>query len=556
MKYKITLLCISVLLSAPVSTIAQIPFNTMDSVNINKINASVLVHGDMWWNPVTQRAHAHYPANSPASVNFIGSLWMSGYDAGNNLHVAAQTYRQDGNDYWPGPLNSSGALTYATAHNWAKIWKINRTDIQYFQSLATHTTTNIPQPILTWPGRGNTYAQGNGGVPLTITDNMAPFVDLNSNGNYEPLLGEYPDVKGDQTLWWVFSDNGPTHSQSDGIPLGMEVRAMAYGYNRGTLIDNVVYYDFTLINKSANNYHDVRLALSDDIDIGFYLDDYIGFDSTWRMGIGYNGTNDDGGAAGHPDNSYGVNAPMTGVTMISLPGDVGSSHVPVGSFVYYNNDNSIIGNPTTDSQYNNYMRAKLRNGQHFKKNTHMPGVPCNAYSSGPDYNYVYTGDPSDTTEWSECACNNNPADRRFVLSSNDFTFNAGNSAHIVMAMVVADSAGGCPVASFDKIKIVADTAWKNYYYPPAPLPPSGVNDIEKTTALHIYPNPAKDKLYIVHTGKEGTVIIYNSIGQVINAPVTFGNNKYVADLSKLPAGLYNVLYREGSLHTTAKFIKE
>ena len=30
-----------------------------------------------------------------------------------NLHVAAQTYRQNGNDFWPGPLDASGNLDRA-----------------------------------------------------------------------------------------------------------------------------------------------------------------------------------------------------------------------------------------------------------------------------------------------------------------------------------------------------------------------------------------------------------------------------------------------------------
>lgn len=540
-------LLLAVAICFSTATIAQIPFNTKDSININKINATVLVHGDMWWDPVVQVAACEFPAGSKKHINFAGALWMSGYDAANTLHVSAQTYRQDGNDYWPGPLDSSDTLTYATSNNWAKIWKIYRTEIQYFQSLATHTTTNTPQAILRWPGKGNTFAQGNAGVPLTITEDMAPFVDLNSNGNYEPLLGEYPDVRGDQALWWVFSDKGPSHSQSSGKPFGIEVHAMAYAYSRSTLIDYVVYYDYTLINKSADNYHDMRVALHDDIDIGYYRDDYIGFDSLWRMGIDYNGFSDDGLSAGHPDNSYGPNPPMAGVTMIVLPGDVGSSYVPVGSFGNYNWDHSIYGYPSTDTQFNHLMRARLANSVHFKDYV------------GNEVNYEYPDDPSQSLEWSECSVNNYPANRRFVLSSNDFILNAGNSAHIVMALVVADSVGGCPVGSFNKIKIVADTAWKNYYYPPPPKAPNSISSLTTTHDIDIYPNPAKDKLYIEHTGNYGndaTIQVFNSIGQSIPLHIINTGRQHEADISLLPAGLYNVLYMQDGLHSTAKFIKE
>ncbi|MCD6010781.1 MAG: hypothetical protein K0Q79_643 [Flavipsychrobacter sp.] len=548
-------------LSSICSLHAQTPFNTIDSVNINKINAAVLVHGDMWWNPdpTDYQPKCIFPNGSKKHLNFTSALWMSGFDGTGQLHVAAQTYRINGNDFWPGPLNSSDTLTYATSAEWAKIWKVNRTDIQYFQSLVTHTTTNTPTEILRWPAKGNIYAQGNAGVSLTITGNMAPFVDVNSNGNYEPLLGEYPDVKGDQALWWAFSDNGPTHTQSNGKPLGVEIHAMSYAYNRGTLIDYVVYYEYTIINRSSNTYNSFRIGQWTDTEIGYYLDDYIGFDSTWRMGITYNGTNDDGGGAGHPTISYGVNPPQSAITMIVLPGDAGTSYVPAGSFVYHNNDNSIIGNPSVDSQYSNYMRAKLRNGTHFTNDFSGAGVPCKGFGSGADCNYVFTGDPSINTQWSMCSCNSNPGDLRPILSSNDFTLSAGGQVKVVFALIVADSAGGCGVANYNKIKVVADTAWKNYFNPPAPLPPNAITNLETPHLLHICPNPANTKLFIDATGSDTgkeSITVYNALGQIINISLSRSGKRYEADITELPVGLYNILYRCRDAYTTAKFIKE
>jgi hypothetical protein len=247
---------------------AQAAFETTDSVDINNIHSWILVHGDMWQNlhpnPLAFDSWHQSGCNLYGipyyNLTFAGALWMSGYDNSGNLHISSQTYRQDGNDYWPGPLDSYDTLTYATSQKWNKIWKVNGTDVTDFLSLPVHTTVNTPSSILTWPARGNIYAQGNSGAPLTITDDMAPFVDLNSNSIYEPLLGEYPDFTGEQALWWVFSDNGPSRTDSGGHPLGIEVHAMAHAYKRGTLIDNVIYYDYTVINKSLIDYHNFRFA--------------------------------------------------------------------------------------------------------------------------------------------------------------------------------------------------------------------------------------------------------------------------------------------------------
>ncbi len=538
---------------------AQTPFNTTDSINVNNINAAVLVHGDMWCKPDTFKYHCYFPADSTKNISGPGAIWMSGYDAAGQLHIAAQTYSQNGNDYWPGPLDTSDTLTYATSQNWAKIWKVSNSDIQYFLSLSTHTIANTPQSILTWPGRGNINAQGNAGVSLTVTNDMAPFVDLNGNGIYEPLSGEYPDIKGDEALWWVFSDNGPAHTTTNGRPLDVEVHAMAYAYKRNTLIDNVVYYEYSIINRSPNSYSNFRMAQFDMsiLGTGSDFETYIGFDSAWRMSITYNGTNDNGGFTN--PRGYGLNPPVSGITMIVLPGDAGTSYVPPGNFMYYNNDNSIVGNPVVDTEYNNYMRGKYKYGGRLTNDYTAAGTPTIGYGSGPDCNYVFPGDPSITTEWSECACNNTPGDRRYVLSSNDFTLSAGGTQKVVFALIVTDTlAGGCPFANFNGIGIVADTAWADYFNPP-PSIPSSVSCLAQLDAINIYPNPAHDKLYIENKSSaagDESVTIYNSIGQVMYVSINQSNTKDTIDISPLPPGPYHVLYRKGDQQKSATFIKD
>lgn len=538
-----------------VHAIAQAPFNTADSIDVNNINARILVHGDMFWDPTIGIAKCYFPKNSPASINFASSLWISGYDADNKLHIAAQTYRQIGNDYWPGPLDTSDTLTYATSHDWAKIWKVNDTDITNFLGISIHTSSNTPSSILTWPGKGNIYAQGNAGVSLTISEDMAPFVDLNGNGFYEPLLGEYPAIKGNQALWWVFSDNGPAHNETKGRPLGIEVHAMTYAYNRGTLIDNVVYFDYTIINKSGNNYDSIRIGEWDDIDLGYYYDDFIGFDSVHRMGIQYNGTNDDGAGGGHPLNSYGTHIPMVGMTMIVLPGDTGSTYVTAGGFYFFNNDASIIGNPSNDSQYNHYLHGKVANGISYYDE--MIGQPQCEHHDSNQY-YCYANIPSDSGQCSECALNNTPGDRRFIITTNSLTLNAGSSLHIVAALVATypDTLDGCPTTNFDSISIVADTAWFNYFHPPIQ---AYVKKILPPNSVTIYPNPAHDKLYIETTGSingDEHITIYNTMGQVMPAPVTANAAKYIVDINNLPPGMYYMTYGNGSVQKAEKFVRE
>jgi hypothetical protein len=524
------------------ATIAQTPFSTIDSVDINRIKATVLVHGDMWWDPIHQTAGCEFPKGAGTHISFAGALWMAGYDAVSGLHVAAQTYRQNGNDYWPGPLDSTGTLSYATSQAWAKIWKVNRTAIDSFNALNIHTTTNTPAPILQWPAKGNPYAAGNGGVPLNINKDLAPFVDVNNDGIYNPLQGDYPAIKGDQTLWWLFSDNGPKHNETNGQPLKVEVQAMAYAYNREGIINNVVYYEYTMINKSTLTYTNFRAGLWDDIELGYAYNDYLGFDSSHRMGICYNGTPTDGtsGQAG----SFGNMIPTVGVSILESPGDNGTNYVPAGSFMYYTNtSNPATGNPAIVAAYNNSLRSSFADGSHLKHRF-----------SGADCNYAFDGDPSDSAGWSECASGDLPDDRRFVLASNDFTFTPGGTRKIAFALITTNPMlnNGCPSTNFDSIKIYADTVWAVYKNPLINL---GVTTTMSANTVHIYPNPAHDKLFIDNLIAGSTITVYNMLGQVMNIAVV-ANNKIQLSIAGLPSGVYMLRYSKDGVGGTERFVKD
>ncbi len=561
MKKQLTFL-VALSLLACSNTIAQATFFTKDSIDINNINAQLMVHGDMWWDPVAQVPKCEFPKGSGKHIGFASALWMSGYDAMGQLIVASQMYQRDTCEFWPGPLDTAGHITYATSQNWAKIWKVNRADINAFRALASHTTTNTPAAILTWPAAGNANAAGNGGVALTIAAGarMAPFVDLNSNGIYEPLAGEYPDIKGDQALWYVFNDNLAPHYISQTGSFKAEVHVMAYAYNRGSsIINNVVYYEYEIVNKSHFTWLNFRVGQFADMDLGYYADDYIGFDSVHRMGIQYTAGAADGASAGYPHGSYGTNAPVVGVSMVVMPGDAGSTYAPAGCFDYFNNDWGVIGNPTNGVQFSNYMRSMMRNGNHFNNDFAGYGTASSGMGTGAPVNYVFTGDPSDTSQWSECASNNHTGDRRFLISSNDFTMAPGQVQKVVMALVVTDTnQGGCPGVSFHDIKSVADTAWHYYYNP---LPALGVagapakNDAE----VNVYPNPTSGILFIETAGNNVAnehIAIYNSIGQMINVPISGSGKKKEVSLTSFPAGMYYLLYRSGTTQQAIRFEKQ
>ncbi len=401
-----------------------------------------------------------------------------------------------------------------------------------------------------WPANGNRYAKGNGGVALTITTDMAPFVDFNGNGIYEPDR-EYPDVPGDQNLWWVFSDNGPTHSQTNGTPLDVEVHALAFAFKRWDIMDNIVYFQYDVLNKSANNYQDFRIGQYANMDLGSPNDDYVGCDTNRGLGIVYN--------SGTTDAIYGTNMPMAGVAMRGTGTTIGIS---VGNFIYCNNDASATGMPTTSTEYNNYLRSKFKDGVPLVDDFTASGVKTTGRGTGPLTNFVFPGNPADNTQWSECNSGNTPGDRRFILSSGDLQFNAGAELSVTMMRATTNVGPGnaCGSADFSHLDSVIDAAVAGYDSHYHNLPPIGlgVANTSVSAAVNIYPNPANNTLFVENTGSttgERDITIYNVMGQAMPIAINSTGQKTTIDISKLPAGLYQVVYRT-NVTAIGRFVKE
>ena len=106
---------------------------TFEYLDINQVKARVNSGGDLHWDPSNNTIGYECPIGSGRGYWDPASLWLGGLDNGGQLKVAAQTYRQSGVDFWPGPLTTSGATTNSTTVNqYNRVWKLNKTDIDDF----------------------------------------------------------------------------------------------------------------------------------------------------------------------------------------------------------------------------------------------------------------------------------------------------------------------------------------------------------------------------------------------------------------------------------------
>ncbi len=463
-----------------VSTYAKLSAGCADAttqvdLDINNVRCRLLGAGDFWWD-LQNDAKYEIPKVDPStgiipvSSSFAGALWIGGIDAGGQLKIAAQTYRQSGNDFWPGPLDADGTIDDATCNAYDRHWKINRTDIDgFFETILTYGGTpgvtattslipegEIPQIIREWPGVGNPNATGKAGEVIDVQKDLAPFVDVNFDGIYSPELGEYPDINGDQAIFWVYNDKGNIHTESGGDAIGIEIQAMAFAFQTNDEINDMTFYRYNVINYATTALDSTYFGQWVDSDLGAYDDDWVGCDTTLSLGMCYNGDLLDGPTSPN----YGPNPPIFGSDFFQGPIKyitdggviVDSIRLGMSSFLYYNNDFSVIGNPEVAAHYYGYMSGTWKDGSPFT-------YGGNGYGGTENSNYIFPSDPSDPTGWSECTESNPPADRRYLQSSGPFSLLPGAKNEIVMGAIWVRPpvSGGCQT-SFDLARLADQKA--------------------------------------------------------------------------------------------------
>lgn len=494
------------------------------TLDLNNVRTRIHTGGDMYWDLIGN-ARYEVPKGSGKHSIFAGSLWMGGVDVNNQLKVAAMRFRGNGYDYWPGPLDLLNAeIDGATCAEYDKFFTMTRTEVDmfvaWFECTQNPSTCDVnaefpgyvvPRAITEWPAHGN--------VSVGQDYNLAPYFDRDGNGSYNPIDGgDYPYYErssnpncnvdreprlyGDVTHWWVFNDKGNIHTESNGSPIGMEVRAQVFAFATNDEVNDMTFNNYELINRGSFTLTNTYFGTFIDPDLGFYQDDYVGCDVKRGLGYCYNGNAIDG--TGGPQH-YGANPPAVGVDFFQGPfqdadgvdnplysncevaqaiseggivykgigigygdGIVDNERFGMRKFLYFNNTGQ--GNPATQDpdngpQYYNFLRGiwKDNNPMCFGANGH-PSGGC----TGVPTNYMFPGD-SDPCAWgtaglpqplwTEQTAGNVPYDRRFVQSAGPFTLQPGAANLITYGVVWARATQASdPFASVEKLRVVDDKA--------------------------------------------------------------------------------------------------
>ncbi|MBL0343481.1 MAG: hypothetical protein IPP71_23060 [Bacteroidetes bacterium] len=484
------------------------PTTAQADLDINNIRTTVLVGGDMWWD--LSNAKYEVPINSDKHSIFAGALWIGGIDAGGQIKVAAQTYRQTGIDFWGGPIDTSTVtIQQDKCQKYDRHWKVTKDEVRKFadeyELNPSSASSNATNDMKNWPGNGDYISSSEGQY-------LAPFVDVNGDGDYDYTAGDYPGyflpgalgqgtsddfpvfpgtaiplcndyLFGDKTIWWVFNDVGNAHTETNSEPIGLEIRAQAFGFKTNDEINNMTFYKYQIINRSTLTLTDTYFGQWVDPDLGNAIDDFVGCDVPRGLGYCYNGDADDETGTG-----YGLNPPAIGVDFFQgpladindgvdndrdgctdctfIPGTIVTSidddilpeQIIMSKFVYYNNvNNSPIGNPNGFTDFYNYLRGIWLDNQPIT----YGGDGRNAAAAVCDFMFPGNTDPINFPvlgEWSEFTAGNIPEDRRCLQSAGTFTLTPGAVNYITTGVVWARAQQGGPLASVDLVRLADDKA--------------------------------------------------------------------------------------------------
>ncbi|MDQ3109828.1 MAG: T9SS type A sorting domain-containing protein [Bacteroidota bacterium] len=553
------------IVAAAVTSVSAQPWANA-SLDINQAKAMVNSNGDLFWDYTNPGFEV--PKGAGTHMISAGALWVGGLDAGGQLRLGAQTYRQSGNDFYPGPIMTQSSYSAANDVLWNRVWKINRSTVDSFR-LGLFAT--IPAVIQDWPGNGN--------VAMGQAAQLAAYVDIDGDGVYNPSAGDYPCIKGDQAVFFMFNDGRNVHTETGGAIMNFEFHAMLYGYSApGTWLDTVVFLNYKMYNRSSITLTNAYIGTFIDFDIGSYSDDFVGCDVGRSMFYGYNGDANDGTSAFPTTGTYGANPPAEGVVFLrgplATPNDFvdnnrnGTVDEPgevclMNNFVYYNNDFTITGNPVLAQDYYGYMSGFWKDGTPITYGGNGYGGNQNAdfmYPATSDATGWGTGGAILNGNWSEMTENNTPYDRRAFAGSGPFIMQPGNAMCLDFAFVYGRSFDTIVGSSIGSIQTVADSA-RYFYNQSSPctcvINPLSVNEASHDLLVEFYPNPASDNVTVLYHPENGnaTLEIYDMTGKIVATEI-ISKTSTVVDLKKLSPGIYLIRISDGKSWGTARVLKQ
>ena len=389
--------------------------------------------------------YCHVPAGQLTSPLSASWLWLAGADQMGVVRDLCPQWELPEEEIKVGPwsayFDNKSEIEKDLAYiPYRRVWKISKAEIEYHKQHFNDINYWMPEAIANWPGSGDT---SRGFAHL-----LAPFTDFNNNKIYEPISGDYPNIKGDLAIFAMYNDHAPDDISSFNPVSDLEVHVLLYAFydSPASLLGNTIFANYNIINRGTFNYGEFYAGILSDFSLGYTFDDYVGCDSSRNLFYVYNGDNSDDSIYG----GYGTQIPAFGCVSLNMP---------LHSFMYRPGDNTIISKPITALERYYCLDARFRDGSHM-----IYGGIGYDDDGGIPTNYMYSSDPRDMDGWSEYTENNPPWDRRGYAGIGPYVFAPGENICLEFAYVFAQPQ--YPSDRFEEIDLLKNYAGQlNALYP-------------------------------------------------------------------------------------------
>jgi hypothetical protein len=429
-------------------------FDSQIAIKGNNFEGQISNFGRLFWAGGGSGSGGIFPAppfstneydlvsGDPAAVIYASGLWIAGKING-NVKAAASIYDYD---YVPGEIHSVANDANLTPNftnpgptdtKYKIYWYFSDRHVDFLERLKNDASSS--QKL-------EEYA----------TSELAVKV---KNGTFKTewqkaIAQGAPVVPpGDVAAFSVYHDADQDRRDDAGLNterMNIQVRQLTFLFRQdGSPVNDAVFVKYEFINKNPVPVDSVYASVWADMDVGNATDDYVGSDKSKGLGYTYNGKLRDAvysdvlqvapPAAGY-DFFQGAIVDSTGSTVVQRGNDFFKVYInkdnsyrpqagdieipnkivlPSSSFVYYNNNGSVDGNPANKTHIYNYMRALNQEGNQFEA---QKIALQNNKVAEEDKNFFFNGDPFNGTGWLD----SDPNDRRFMLNCGPFTLDAYN----------------------------------------------------------------------------------------------------------------------------------
>ncbi|PHR36685.1 MAG: hypothetical protein COA38_01275 [Fluviicola sp.] len=505
--------------------VGTVSAQTISIYSLDENNTSALVNdGGIFFNDPSSGSGYEVPKGSGLKTVYAMSFMYGGVDINGQLKYSGQTYGPL-EDQFRGPLTIDGAATADQTGVWdlSSIFPASKQEID--NHILNYATAGyvLPSNLANWPAHGD--------VSSGFDYYLAPFVDVDQDGTYDPMSGDYPCIRGDRAVYVIMNDNADVHA-SGGEQLGIEMHYMFYQYaSLITDIDNTTFVHGKIINRGTQFIHDFKMSVFLDSDVGNSTDDHFGSDSTRNMMYFYNDQFDE---TNGPTLGYQDAPPAFGV--MSLSDD-------------FEHTGSIIEPASTPIDFWNIMSGRKLNG-----------TPWQDIVNGGETNHMYAGNPNDPSDLNnEIGAAMQAGDRRGIASINGGTIGIGDVREFDLAFIYAKNDSASNLDNVSNLKLAGDNVqsyFDNLVFDNCASPMVGIEEPEFEN-LTIHPNPSKGE-FMLSIGTEfshAEIEILDLSGRIVLDNVELNASETKIELMQ-PAGIYLLHLKVDGQETVKRIVVE